>query len=392
MVKVQIVDNARLSTGGLSPRFTGVRRCLSVGAMSTFTEFLGYARGHVDHLADFDRQAALDAGLDSATVNSWALIHSTYFGPTKHTRMQRQGLELARAPHVSLPKLALIERLIRHIDNATERWRLRHQLLVIRGRVETLREKARDIIPPKEPAPPNPGVRVSRTSRGGYRRMLIDAPERFVSDTEHTLRENLDPDKPAQEQMLEKFMEIVRGDGAVPEGVYRPIVSVPVDDYLAVKRGENAGESLLTATDGTTVTLAELLQQNYGEPLEVAAFHPVEGALGLFRTSRHANDHQRDLLKMEQPECAWVGCHTPADLCQMHHADPWKTGGYTNIENLVPLCPYHNGVNDDDPLKPRHGRVVKERGQPVWISPRGFAVPKKTAHSAMRQLFGDPPG
>lgn len=359
--------------------------------MDTFTEFVGLARGHVDALADFNRQVALDAGLDKATVNSWATIHAVYFGSTKHTRAQRQALEMARARHVSLPKLALIERLIRHIDTAAEKWRLRCELLGVRGQCETLRAKAQQIVPPKEHTPPTPGVWCSRTSRGGYRQLRMTAPERLIADVENALRTELNSSAPAAPQMLEKFTAIIRGESGIPKAVYRPIVAVPVGEWLRVTRGEGAGDTVLTATDGTTIPLAELLQRDYGAELEVAAFHPAEGPLGLFRTSRHANSHQRDLVKMTQPECAWVGCHAPADVCQMHHIDPWKHGGNTNLENLLPLCPYHNGVNDDDVLRPRRGRVDKHYGRAVWISPRGYPVPKQTAHSAMQLLFGDPP-
>lgn len=51
---------------------------------------------------------------------------------------------------------------------------------------------------------------------------------------------------------------------------------------------------------------------------------------------------------------------------------------YTNslISNLTIACPYHNGVNDDDPhAPPVRGRLHRHRGRiewlPPWASPPG---------------------
>ncbi|SDS04820.1 HNH endonuclease signature motif containing protein [Corynebacterium timonense] len=356
--------------------------------MGDFHSVLDQERGRViDVLVGFDKQEALNAGINNAQVNDWKRIHDAYFGRTRCTRLQRVALIKARANRVTLSKLAVIERAIAHIADEAARWRARHALLEVRGRCETLRRQAKAIVPAKEPAPPRPGVRFS-SSHAGHRRLTVIAPERVIADVEHALRSGLDAARAPAEHMLEAFVRILRGGGAVPEGTYRPILMVPIDVHLHPERTD-AGVTL-HATDGTSVTLRDYLARTYGEALEVAAFHPVRGALDLFRTQRFANDKQRTLMRMVQPTCTVPGCRLPSDLCEIHHITAWKNGGTTNLDNLAPLCRYHNRVNDDDAHVRKRGRIRHVAGRCTWVSPRGYAVPASHPASAMQVLFGDP--
>ncbi|MBD0857301.1 hypothetical protein CU042_13030 [Corynebacterium striatum] len=90
-----------------------------------------------------------------------------------------------------------------------------------------------------------------------------------------------------------------------------------------------------------------------------------------FRTQRVANDKQRAILKARFHHCVWPGCKVPFDECQIHHIESWRGGGMTNLDNLVPLCAYHNGLNQDDPAGPAHrGRIGRVGGRLAWISPK----------------------
>ena len=181
-----------------------------------------------------------------------------------------------------------------------------------------------------------------------------------------------DRNRPEAEQKLERYRELLRGDGGVPRAVPRPIITVPLDAAVKVLRGEG-DDSVLGLTDGTTMTCSELVAELFGEELEVAVFHPQEGPVNLLRGQRFANAKQRALISMTQPICAVPGCRHAADMCEMHHIDPWKHGGETNLRNLAPLCRYHNRVNDDDRQRIR-GRIEWIRGRPVWVSPQGLSL------------------
>ena len=40
------------------------------------------------------------------------------------------------------------------------------------------------------------------------------------------------------------------------------------------------------------------------------------------------------------------------------------------MDNLTIACPYHNGVNDDDPhAPPVRGRLHRHRGRIEWLPP-----------------------
>ncbi|MDK8879211.1 HNH endonuclease signature motif containing protein, partial [Corynebacterium sp. MSK008] len=106
-----------------------------------------------------------------------------------------------------------------------------------------------------------------------------------------------------------------------------------------------------------------------------------------YDTERFANQKQRDMACMVSPVCAFPGCRHGAYGAEIHHVEAWKHGGQTNMDNLVPLCRYHNRVNDDDPWRKSRGRIAMIRGAPWWISPRGYHL-RNTDRGALDQLFG----
>ncbi|MDK8880513.1 HNH endonuclease, partial [Corynebacterium sp. MSK008] len=122
-----------------------------------------------------------------------------------------------------------------------------------------------------------------------------------AADLEHRLRQGIDDTQPAAPQMEEAFWRIVEGEtGGVVAAAPRPIVMVPISEHARIMAGEG-DDVILTLTDGTTMTGAEYLQHEFGETLEVAAFHPEQGAVNLYDTERFANQKQRDMACMVSP-------------------------------------------------------------------------------------------
>ena len=161
--------------------------------------------------------------------------------------------------------------------------------------------------------------------------------------------------------------------------------------------GAGVEDVLLGLSDGTTITGAEYLALHHGAELEVALFHPVEGAVDVYRGRRYANAKQRLLAKLVSPTCAWPDCKTASEHCEAHHVTPWKHGGNTNMDNLTMLCSYHNRVNDDDPgvtgglakRRRRAGHITLIRGRPAWQPEWGPPIENTAGPpGAMRLLFG----
>ncbi len=359
-------------------------------------EFGDFLSAGVDTLAGFDRDAALAACVAPSRVREWQAVHGVYYGPTRFTRRQAQAREMAGG--ASLDKLVLIERKLRRVTDDGERWRLREELLRFTGRYDALSRHADTLIDTPKP-PPQKQLRFSR-SKSGMRTMTLTYAERDIADVEHALRQVIDHERPAAAQLADAFVGLLRNDAPthIPHAAPRPMILIPLPEWThlsaatataaAADAPAAAAEVTLHLTDGTSMTGAEFLAKYYGAELEVALFHPREGAVNLYRTQRFANAKQRDLAGLLMPVCPAPDCRHGADACEMHHVQSWARGGMTNMDNLSPLCRYHNGVNDDDPAHHYRGRIEVRGGTPVWVSPSGRPVPARTP-GAMQLLFSD---
>lgn len=133
---------------------------------------------------------------------------------------------------------------------------------------------------------------------------------------------------------------------------------------------DSDGDVVVQLTNGATMTGAELVRRAFTEHGYVTLIHPVEGPVNLYRTSHFASAKQRLMAAAENPVCPWPECRYPADECQVHHLNAWKNGGETNPRNLTIACPYHNGVNDDDPnAPPLRGHLARVNGTIRWLPP-----------------------
>ncbi|HEY5662692.1 MAG TPA: HNH endonuclease [Ilumatobacter sp.] len=65
------------------------------------------------------------------------------------------------------------------------------------------------------------------------------------------------------------------------------------------------------------------------------------------RTIRHANRTQRRALRAMYRSCAFAGCDIAFDRCEVHHIEPWESGGPTDLGNLIPICSRHHHLVHD---------------------------------------------
>ncbi|MFV8381017.1 HNH endonuclease signature motif containing protein [Corynebacterium hindlerae] len=144
--------------------------------------------------------------------------------------------------------------------------------------------------------------------------------------------------------------------------IYKPVLLIPVDRSLIWDRG------YLVTADGARITPEEALKgqlDNTGWVLQTAL--DADGvahatAVAPIQDTRYSTGAHRMIANLETLICSWPGCHRPAAECQSHHIDAWSRGGETSWDNLTPLCATHNGMNDDDPEKENHGRIVRGNG------------------------------
>jgi hypothetical protein len=127
----------------------------------------------------------------------------------------------------------------------------------------------------------------------------------------------------------------------------------------------------LVDSDGKLVTLGRKVRT--ADELVESFRNPV--SLNLGRTRRTANGDQHLAKRVMYRTCAIPGCRVPAHRCELHHIHEWEHGGTTDIENLVPICPYHHDrihadgwtlqLGPDRSLTVRkHGVILMSTGPP----------------------------
>ena len=80
--------------------------------------------------------------------------------------------------------------------------------------------------------------------------------------------------------------------------------------------------------------------------------------LWLGRNQRLANVPQRLAVAVRDGGC--FACGAPMHMCDLHHVQPWREGGVTDVDNLVATCRTHHKWVDDK-------EVVLERRGDRWV-------------------------
>ena len=308
------------------------------------------------------------AGAPNRTARTLLTLADAFFSPTSFSRQQRRAVAAARERAHALPTLEVIERYATRAKTKRQAWQLRVELCRTAADTDEMeklaRKKLREINPP---TPPRPGVRIRRRKDAPWT-LAITGPSALIAD----LESNLDEDAP-----LDSVAGLFSSSAAAAP---RPTVTtnaiITLDDLDRIIDGDGE-EITIQLTNGARLTGAELVARTLSERGLITLVHPFEGAVNLYRTERMANEKQRLMAAAENPVCPWPRCNYPADKCQIHHLEAWQHGGDTNMANLAACCPYHNGVNDDDPnAPPRRGRLARRRGRVVWQPPWADTVPE----------------
>ena len=87
------------------------------------------------------------------------------------------------------------------------------------------------------------------------------------------------------------------------------------------------------------------------------------------RTQRTATRAQRRALRTMYRHCAYAGCDTLFDRCEIHHIDWFEHGGNTDLHNLLPLCS-------------RHHHLIHEGGWTIHLAPdRTLTITRPDGHT-----------
>ena len=327
-----------------------------MGALKAYASHIASAMDILAEARGLSERALIELGLPDVEARDLRALAAVYFGPTRFSRKQRHATTAAR--HHDLITLKLIEKYVSRVRTQRDAWNLRVELCRLRGPASEIARRAkqrlRDLRPRR--TPPREGVQLLRRPNGPWT-MRITAPSAFLAEFDAAL----DPARP-----LDSLRDLLRGTGA-PSARTTTNVIIPLNALDRILDGDGE-EVTLRLTNGATITGAELVERTFTEHGLATLIHPVKGPVNLYRTSRYATEKQRQMAAAENPTCPWPPCNHPADKAQIHHLKAWKHGGLTNMDNLTVCCPYHNGVNQDDPnAPPLRGRLARVNGKVRWV-------------------------
>ncbi|MGP5507358.1 HNH endonuclease signature motif containing protein [Corynebacterium flavescens] len=323
--------------------------------------FAQLSRG-VDLVAECSGLSAPDLEKMGASAQDAAeliSLHTIYFGPTPYTAKQRSAVCAARRNGHTLSTLQHIESFTRRITGKLDAWNLRVELCSTPGEHVTAvaRRRLREMRVPRQYT-----ERVMlRQHPNGLATLTVTGNGLDMADAFRTI----DHKRPG-----ESFIARMLGKaGPAARTRVTTMAVLQLEDYGTILRRER-DDVLVRTTSGAVITGAQLVERACANEGLVTIISRTQGPVDLYRFERFASVKQRTMLAAEHPTCAWPGCNTPAERGQFHHLTPWKHGGETNVVNLVTLCSYHNGINDDDPnAPPRRGRLTRQGGTVVWQPP-----------------------
>ena len=77
-------------------------------------------------------------------------------------------------------------------------------------------------------------------------------------------------------------------------------------------------------------------------------------ALDLGHETRLFTQAQRVATGLRHTTCAADGCGRPYAWCELHHREPWRLGGKTDLSNAIPLCHWHHRRIHDPGFRHRY--------------------------------------
>ena len=90
------------------------------------------------------------------------------------------------------------------------------------------------------------------------------------------------------------------------------------------------------------ISAADARRLACGAGLVPAVLGGASQPLDLGRAKRLITETQRVALALRHSTCSADGCDRPYAWCELHHHDPWRHGGNTDLANAVPLCSFHH--------------------------------------------------
>jgi Domain of unknown function (DUF222) len=133
------------------------------------------------------------------------------------------------------------------------------------------------------------------------------------------------------------LVHLTEGTGG---GSGRPDLTVVID--LETLLNGTHPQSRVEADGGVTLPVETIRRMACFANIIPAVLGANGVLLDLGRSQRLATPHQRRALRVLYQTCAIGGCGVGFEHCTLHHISYWRSGGRTDIGNLLPLCSRHH--------------------------------------------------
>ncbi|QSR30105.1 HNH endonuclease [Nocardioides sp. S5] len=123
------------------------------------------------------------------------------------------------------------------------------------------------------------------------------------------------------------------------------IVTIPLASLRAeLATADLIGAGLVPGDDltGDRITASQARRLACTAKILPAVLDGTSLPVDLGRAKRLFTPAQRKALLIRDRTCRAEGCDTPGTWCDAHHLDPWHTGGPTDLDNAILLCPHHH--------------------------------------------------
>lgn len=318
-----------------------------------------------------------ESGLDAATRRCYTAIGKSLFGPCTEPATRTKFLQ--HATEFPIARLQVIHKAAGQLRREVEitRWQLRlelakrHELSIDQLR-EYARNRVRELNRKTNKKPARSLVFGREVDATGRRTAIFKLPADEMARLEKKIRTMVKrrgnvPEDIAMGNAMWTLVQGARPTPTADDDTPEPTFLVKAEDLV----GNGDGE--LVSTDGTIVDTQSYVNSQLGRFGWVMLYDKNSQPVNLHRVERFANTKQRQMLAIDQGECAWPGCRRKAMYGTAHHVHAWHHDGPTNLDNLVVLCGPHNARNDDNPNSPpKNGRMGKDQdGNPCWYPPDG---------------------
>ena len=310
------------------------------------------------------KKALVREGYDKTTAHTIHKLAGIYFGRCGAPRKQERSREKATDAGCSFASLQAIERFVAKLPKK-HAWTIREALVPYGRDITAINAEGARLLQEFTRAE-NPDRRLTYRAipNSTFATLTLTAESSRVKQI-FDRAQATDTKCPADGLIK---LALAANDGELPPVATACLImgfDLPFDEV-------EPGKFVFSLTNGATMTVQEAVEAKLAEKLIVCAVNPLGPEnLGLFEVTfpgdgRFANPMERFYQGLRNPVCAWPGCSHPADLSQIHHIKAFKHGGTTTTDNLMVLCKYHNGINDDDLDKPKHGHMVRVNGLEYW--------------------------